>query len=401
MIRCCLLLLTVICNITVFAKPVKIVFWHAMAGSLEQEVNRLAQDFNRSQPNYVIQPLYKGSYLETLTAFSAAFRAQVPPALVQVFDMGTSTMTHAPGLILPVGQLMQGTDWNEHTIWPALRTYYSVNDQLMAFPFNVSVPVMYYNIQRLEKLGYDAQHFPKTWQAFEVLLKQLKAQGDSCAYTSAYPSWIHVESFSALHGEDPHLQMTHLKRLMRWKQTNWFEYAGRTDEASVLFTSGKCSLFSQSSGAYQSLKSMSHFKVGIAALPIDHKQNHRYPNVVGGAALWVVAGQPKPVQKGIALFFKYLMQPEVQAGWYARTGYLPMLQTQHSEDQLIQLVQQEWAEPVQAGSMKHAQHRIRMINDEAIEAMFSNLLSPDEAGVQMTAGAAYASSRFGKNHSIS
>ena len=53
----------------------------------------------------------------------------------------------------------------------------------------------YYNADRLKALGYTAETFPKTWDEFETLLTRLHQAGDRCAYTSAYPTWIHIESF--------------------------------------------------------------------------------------------------------------------------------------------------------------------------------------------------------------
>jgi sn-glycerol 3-phosphate transport system substrate-binding protein len=56
----------------------------------------LATDFNASQSDYVIVPVYKGNYTETLTAAIAAFRAK-EPGIVQVFEVGTATMMARQG----------------------------------------------------------------------------------------------------------------------------------------------------------------------------------------------------------------------------------------------------------------------------------------------------------------
>ena len=46
----------------------EIQFWHAMGGNLGETVNELAAGFNKSQSEYKVVPVYKGSYTETLTA---------------------------------------------------------------------------------------------------------------------------------------------------------------------------------------------------------------------------------------------------------------------------------------------------------------------------------------------
>lgn len=389
-----------------FAKPTEIVLWHAMAGSLDTEVNRIAQAFNQSQSDYIVKPIYKGSYLETLTAFSAAFHAHVPPAIVQIFEVGTSTMSRSPELTISVTALMkkQHLSWHEDDLWPALKHYYSNKQGLMALPFNVSIPIMYYNQERLQRLGYTEKTFPKTWQAFEILLKQLREKGDACGYTTAYPAWIHIESFDALHGLSENkndlavFKQAHLKRLLRWQKAHWFEYAGRIDEATILFTSGKCALFSQSSGAYQSLKATAPFEVGIAPIPIDRKQLNRHSNVVGGGALWVVAGQPQKTQQGIAKFFQFLMRPDIQQQWYVHTGYLPILKTLKINDNIIKLAQKEWSEMKANHGKRGAEHRTRMLSDEVLEAMFAGLLTPEQALNQLVLETDYALLRFERNH---
>ena len=47
-------------------------------------------------------------------------------------------------------------------------------------------------------------------------------------------------------------------------------------------------------------------------------------SIIGGATLWALNGKDPAVYKGVAQFFTYLSQPEVQAAWHQFTGYLPI-----------------------------------------------------------------------------
>ncbi len=71
-----------------FAKRTEIVLWHSMAGTLGQEVAWLAKEFNRNQTQFIVKPVYKGNYIESLTSYAAAVRSKEPPALIQVFEVG-------------------------------------------------------------------------------------------------------------------------------------------------------------------------------------------------------------------------------------------------------------------------------------------------------------------------
>ena len=73
----------------------EIMWWHAMSGQLGKQLEKLAADFNASQPDYRIVPAYKGSYTETVTAAIFAFRSRSQPAIVQVNEIATATMMAA------------------------------------------------------------------------------------------------------------------------------------------------------------------------------------------------------------------------------------------------------------------------------------------------------------------
>src|SRR5690606_14743780 len=105
----------------------EIQWWHAMGGELGDKLNKIATDFNASQDDYVVVPVYKGNYTETLTAAIAAFRAGENPAIVQVFEVGTATMMAAKGAVYPVYQLMadQGEAFDPQGYLAAVTGYYS------------------------------------------------------------------------------------------------------------------------------------------------------------------------------------------------------------------------------------------------------------------------------------
>src|ERR1700759_2406758 len=88
------------------AAQTEIQWRHAMGGALGEAVNQMVDQFNKSQAEYKVNAVFKGSYPETLTAAIAAFRAKQGPDIVQVFEVGTATMMAAKGAVYPVHQLM-------------------------------------------------------------------------------------------------------------------------------------------------------------------------------------------------------------------------------------------------------------------------------------------------------
>lgn len=416
-----LLLLIFLSVIPAQAKPVELVFWHAMAGHLGDEVRLLADDFNKSQNQYRVKPIYKGNYTETLTNFAAAFRARQAPSIVQIFEVGTSIMLAPPGVIKPVDLLMreQGISLPKDDFIQSVREFYSRDGQLMAMPFNLSAPVLYYNADILAKVGYGKHNFPQTWSAMEIMAEKIKKAGYDCTYTTAYPGWVLFESFLAIHGlpitqgnparaafHTPQL-MAHFQRLKRWHDLHYFRYGGRVDDATILFTSSVCPLFSQSSGAYNSLSALVPFHLGVATMPLDTGASPiRHANVAGGAALWAVGGQTEEQYRGIARFFAFIAKPEVQKRWHEHTGYLPLgLKgiyaniVQSSQHPALLLARTDLEDNLSEKPYKHMgpQNQIRGINDEVLEAMFADLMSPEEALNEATIRANHLLLRFARN----
>ena len=398
------------------AKPTEIVFWHSLAGDLGLEIQIITDGFNKSQSKYRIKPIYKGEYTESLTSYAAAFRAHQPPAMVQVFEVGTATMLSPKGIIKPLHELMseQHLSLPEADFLSTVRSYYSEKGQLMAMPLNISIPVVFYNADALERVGYPKGAFPNTWDELDRLATKLKKSGFSCVYTTAYPAWLLIESFSAIHGlpiansegtkaiyNDKKL-IDHLSRL---KNSHYFQYGGRSDDATVLFSSGRCPMFTQSSGAYHSLSSLVPFKVGMAAVPLDTRvSKKRFNNIIGGGAVWVTSGQTPDVYQGIANFFVYLAQPSVQEQWHQHTGYLPLgvkgiyapLAKASHHPSLILAKQEASHEPNKIFPLG-AQHQIRIVNDEALEEIFAGINDAQHAMDNAVAAANNLLLRFERN----
>ncbi len=177
-------------------------WWHAMTGPLNDKVNEIAARFNASQTEYKVVPVFKGNYDETLAAGIAAFRAKEPPAILQVFEVGTATMMNARGAIRPVAQLMKesGEAWDPKAYIPAVAGYYtSAKGDMLSFPFNSSTTVFFYNKDAFRKAGLDPNRPPRTWPELFDDARKLKEVAHMTAFTTDWQSWVQLESFSAWH----------------------------------------------------------------------------------------------------------------------------------------------------------------------------------------------------------
>ncbi|MET3926302.1 sn-glycerol-3-phosphate ABC transporter substrate-binding protein UgpB [Devosia sp. 2618] len=345
-----LAVLTVALTSSVALAQTEVTWWHAMGGELGTKLEEVAANFNASQSDYVVTPVYKGSYAETLTAAIAAFRANEQPAIVQVFEVGTGTMMAAKGAVYPVYKLMEDNNqpWDTAGFLAPVTGYYSDPEgNILSLPFNSSTPIMYYNKDAFEKAGLDRDVAPKTWAEVEEFSKKIVASGAAtCGFTTGWVSWIQTENLSAIHdlpygtlqngfgglgteftfnGET---QARHWDNLAKWSKEGVFKYGGPVggNDAPPLFYSGECAIYMNSSASRAGVVANSKdFEVGFAPLPYYEDVIAEPKNsIIGGATLWVLNGKSDDVYAGAAQFFTYLSQPEVQADWHQFTGYLPI-----------------------------------------------------------------------------
>jgi sn-glycerol 3-phosphate transport system substrate-binding protein len=330
-----------------FAKT-EIHFWHAMTGQLGEALGSQVKQFNESQAEYEVKPLYKGTYPETLTAAIAAYRQKNPPHIVQVFEVGTQTMLLS-GAVYPVFDLMKEhgirIDWNDF-IKPVVG-YYTKDGKLYSMPYNSSTPIFYYNKDAFKKAGLDPEKPPKTWKDVEAYAKKILSAGAAkCGFSTGWPSWTMVENMHATHDQpfatknngfggvegvelliNREFGQKHIGTLAAWQKENVYSYGGRAGTADPKFINGDCAMYIQSSALIGGFTRGVKFDWGTGELPHWGPPYRKATSIIGGATLWVLKGKPAAEYQGVAKFLEFLAKPEQQMWWHVNTGYLAISNT--------------------------------------------------------------------------
>jgi sn-glycerol 3-phosphate transport system substrate-binding protein len=339
--------IAVLASASAASAQTEIQWWHAMGGNLGETVNEIAAGFNKSQSEYKVVPVFKGTYPETLTAAIAAFRAKQAPAIVQVFEVGTANMMAAKGAVYPIYQLM--ADANEPFdpkafIGPVYGYYSTTDGKLLSMPFNSSTPVLYWNKDLLAKAGLDPNKGPATWQELGEMAKKAVAAGAKCGFTPQWQTWTLIENYGAWHNlpyatkanglggtdielkfnDEPRIKL--IQMMADWTKDKTFVYGGREGKSDTLFNGGECAFRIGSSGSAAGAdKALGQDKVGIGMMPYSPEVAPKPQNsIIGGATLWVLQGRPKDEYKGVAKFMNYISSAPVQAKWHQETGYVPI-----------------------------------------------------------------------------
>ncbi|MEL6922230.1 MAG: extracellular solute-binding protein [Pseudomonadota bacterium] len=328
------------------AAQTEIVLWHAMGGQLGETTNSLAEQFNESQSEYVITPVYKGGYEDTLTATIAAFRAGEQPNIVQVFDAGAATIIGAQGAVIPAEDLFTqtGTPFDADEYIPGVRSFYADSSgKMVGMPFNSSTPILYYNIEALEAAGVEP---PKTWEEFETIAPALVDAG-FVPLAQSHSPWIMTENFHSRHdlpfatnnngfdGADGAKLLvnndaikTHFTKMKEWLDNGWYGYYGAGwGDNQTPFENGEVAMWLGSSASFGGLRNSTDFDFSATFLPYwEAIAPTPVSTFIGGAALFAMSGHDDAENTGAAEFFRFLSSPEVQKFWHVETGYVPITQ---------------------------------------------------------------------------
>ena len=324
----------------------EIQWWHSMGGALGEKLNALADKFNAGQKDYKVVTAYKGSYPESMTAAIAAFRAGSAPHILQVFEVGTATMMAAKGAIVPVAKVMADAKepFDPKAYLPTVTGYYTdLKGNMLSFPFNSSSALFYVNKEAFKKAGLDPNKAPKTWKEVIADAEKLKAAGQDCVYTTSWPSWVHIENFSAWHNVpigtkqngmggldtvftiNSPLHVRHIAMLGDMAKRGLFVYPGRTSQGDAKFAGGECAMFTGSASAIGGIKKAGKVDWSVHFLPYhDEVKGAPQNSIIGGASLWVMGGKKPAEYKGVAKFLAFLSTPEIQMEWHTGTGYVPI-----------------------------------------------------------------------------
>jgi len=332
--------------IPVWAKKIKVTFWHAMGGSRTAFIQRMVEDFNYTHPQIEVTAEHKGSYRDTLNAAILAFKQGKAPNIVQIFEVGSQLALDSK-IFMPFQDLVKPTDYAmlDDFIKP-VANYYKIKGKFNSIPFNSSNPILYYNKTLFKKAGLDPNNPPKTFKEVIEACKKLKQAGIPYGITWPLHSWF-VEQWIAEQGAllannengrkaratDIYVDSPAMKRIMSWWKTlydkGYYAYSGKPEDwdgANNLFVSGQAAMLITSTSDVTIMQNAAYehnFELGTAFLPVPDGIE-RNGVIVGGASLWVTKGHSPQVLEATKKFLLWFTNTENEVRWHKGTGYFPV-----------------------------------------------------------------------------
>ena len=323
------------------AGVVEVSFWHVLGGPVQQSLNGMIAEFNRTHPGIVVKPLGMGSYDALSQKLLASVAAGKPPVLSQAYESWTAKLIESRAVV-PIQGFASGPDGlspeEQSDLYPVLILSCTIRDTLWAWPFNKSVPAMYYNRDLFRKAGLDPDRPPATWEEFRFAARRLTRKG---VFGTAFK--VDVWDFGCLLYQNGGSYLTPDRRHPAFQAREGVEALSywrgllSPDSATYLTTGfenqndfllGKVAMIRSSCASLTYLDTLIKFDLGLAALPGGKRKA-----VILAGTNAVIFAKASPEQRRAAwLFLKWMSEPEQTARWSAESSYLPIMKSALSQE---------------------------------------------------------------------
>src|SRR5579859_5283022 len=337
------------------AAPVSITFWHGMngtdpgtqGGTLQELVNQYKQVAPNVTINLDFTP-YTGNELQQKV--TGAIVAHNTPDLVQAFESDVAAWYDA-GAIAPLDDYVKSslTDTDLADIQKALLDsgrFPQYQNQLLSFPFNRSIYVIYYNKPELTKAGFPDG--PKTWDDMAAMCAKIVADMPCYAVQPSPDSFIPVvwsrggevlssdfkhamfngpEGVAALQFDVANIQnkVAYVSKGFDWQNDLGAQKVAMSPPTTI---AGDPFIAKAVNGA---------FELGIVAIPTAAGKPVR--SLFSGTNLAIMKSTPEK-QQAAWDFVVWLTQTKQSAYWTVQTSYLPVRKSALNEQILKDFIAQ-------------------------------------------------------------
>ncbi|MGI6696977.1 MAG: ABC transporter substrate-binding protein [Christensenellales bacterium] len=392
----------------------KVVFWYSLGGTNAEVIASMTEAFNASQDKIVVEAQYQGEYDDAINKLKAtAMGEALPFDIVQSYEIGSRFIIDS-GKMVPVQTYIDKTGFDTSVIEPNLLAYYTIGGIINSMPFNCSTPLMYYNKTAFEEAGIT--EVPTTVDGILEIAEKLTtydAEGkiDRAGFTFSYYGWFFEQWTGKMgreyvnngNGRDSYATEVAFDKngaaldlFKMWQKISQSPYTyyverGGTSQARAAFVAGKTAIFLASTANLAGVLANvgDSFEVGTAYFPYVNPEDKGGVST-GGGTLWMVNSGDEAKMDASWEFIQYMISPENQAIWNAKTGYFPINMKAHETETFknniakypqfqTALDQLHDSGPQYVGSLLSVFPEVRQYVEDVTEEVFLKGLSPEDA----------------------
>lgn len=311
-----------------------------VGGSAAKLIEQICADFNKENPDIVVEPVYTGNYDDTVTKIQTAVQGGTPP---DVFvSLATQRFTMAStGMAMPLDDLI-AADGDEGKAYIAdfldgfMEDSY-VDGKIYSIPFQRSTMVLFYNKDAFKEVGLDPEKPPTTWEEVVEYGQKLTNEnryGVGIALNSGSAQWAFTGFClqNSVNGEN--LMTDDGKQVLFNTPENvealqfWLDLQNKYKimapgivqwtDLPTQFLAGEVAMIYHTTGNMANINQNATFEFGTAFLP-GHK---RVAAPTGGGNFYISNNLPEERVQAAWKFIKFATEPERAAQWSLDTGYV-------------------------------------------------------------------------------
>lgn len=334
--------LAALCPTTVPTEPVSLDLWHAMPVELGEALVALTDSYNSSQDLVTINPVFQGSYDDTLDKYLTALRGGTRPGLVQLEESSTQLAIDADSFV-PMQACVDSASYSFEDFIERTVTAFTVSDTLWPMPFNISNPILYANAGMLASAG--VTELPTTLEEIRAAAQKVVDTGTAPAGITLISSAWNIEQLFGLadlpfadggNGRVERAGELLIENALGLEVFTWmqdmvndglatFVGSGGNNEHLIALAVGEAAMTVSTTAALRSVKiGAATFGVEVAVGPMPSAGPRTGGALVGGGALWLDSSTSEAERAGAWDFLTWITDPEQMALWHASTGYIPI-----------------------------------------------------------------------------
>ena len=376
----------------------------AVGGPITKLIDKMAADFQKDNPNIKVNPVYSGTYQETLVKLITAHKSGNAPVLSCVLSTDMFTLID-DDVIVPYDNFIKSDDdkkWLQ-SFFPAFMQNSQTGGKTWGAPFQRSTVVLYWNKDLFKEAGLDPDKAPANW-AEQVAFAQKLTKTDGGTTTqwgiqvpsTGFPYWL-FQGFSTQAGailmnqdgnrtafDKPEVveALTYwvdLSRKHKVHPTGIVEW-GTTPRD---FFERKIAMMWTTTGNLTNVRNNAKFPFGVAMLPAGKRRG----SPTGGGNFHISKSAPQAQQEAAYKFVRWVTEPERAAQWCVDTGYVavrkdafetPVLK-KYVEEFPPAVVARDQLEFAVAEFSTHENQRVTKALNDGLQAALTGTKSPEQA----------------------
>jgi sn-glycerol 3-phosphate transport system substrate-binding protein len=309
----------------------------AVGGPITKLIDGYCEDFAKQNPGLRVEPIYAGSYQDTLTKTLTALRGGDAPELACLLSVDIFTLIGENAIV--AWDDLPGVDrpWLD-SFYPGFLENSRTAGKTWGVPFQRSTVVLYWNKDAFREVGLNPDVPPATWaEQVDFAQKLTRQDGGPTARwglqipSSGFPYWLFqglttqadVRLMNAEGNQTFFADPKVAEALQYWMDLSTRH---RVHPSGIVewgttprdFFERKTAMMWTTTGNLTNVRRNAPFPFGVAMLPAGRRRG----SPTGGGNLYVMRSANPAQREAAVKFARFLTTPERAAQWGIDTGYV-------------------------------------------------------------------------------